>query len=108
GARPKRWTARMDRFDLGAHGRTVSTSSPEAQRWFNLCLNWCFGFNKEEGVKCFLRAVDHDPECAMAHWGVAYASGPFYNLTWREHGEKEADTAARRASEHIEKARALS
>ena len=45
---------------------------------------------------------------AMAHWGAAYGSGPFYNLTWREHGEKEADTAARRASEHIEKARALS
>src|SRR5438477_9332438 len=98
----------MDRFDLGAHGRTVSTSSPEAQRWFNLGLNWCFGFNKEEGVKCFFSALDHDPECAMAHWGAAYGTGPFYNLTWREHGEKEADAAARRASEHVEKARVSS
>jgi hypothetical protein len=52
----------MDRFDLGAHARTVSTPSPEAQRWFNLGLNWCFGFNKEEGVKCFLKALEHDPE----------------------------------------------
>ena len=98
----------MDRFDLGAHSRTVSTPSPEAQRWFDLGLNWCFGFNKEEGVKCFRKALDYDPECVMAHWGHAYGTGPFYNLTWREHGEKEADTAARRASEHVEKARALS
>src|SRR6202795_4437668 len=92
---------KMDRFDLGAHSRTVSTSSPEAQRWFNLGLNWCLGFNKEEGVKCFLKALEHDPECVMAHWGVAYGSGPFYNLTWREHGEMEAGAAARLANEHI-------
>jgi len=98
----------MDRFDLGGHARPISTSSPQAQRWFNLGLNWCFAFNKEEGVKCFLKALEQDPGCSMAHWGVAYGSGPFYNLTWREHGEKEADAAAGRAGEHIAKARALS
>jgi tetratricopeptide (TPR) repeat protein len=98
----------MDCFNLGAHTRPISTSSPEAQRWFNLGLNWCFGFNGEEGVKCFLKALEHDPTSVMAHWGAAYGSGPFYNLTWREHGEKEADAVARRASEHIAKARALS
>ena len=26
----------MDRFNLGSHGRTISTGVPEAQRWFNL------------------------------------------------------------------------
>src|SRR5215475_3935816 len=97
----------MDRFDLGAHSRRISTSSPQAQRWFDLGLNWCFAFNKEEGVKCFLRALDYDPACMMAHWGAAYGSGPFYNLTWREHGESEADAAAQRASQHIASARAL-
>ena len=80
----------------------------EAQRWFDLGLNWCFGFNKEEGVKCFLKALEHDPECAMAHWGAAFGTGPFYNLTWREHGEKEANAVAKLANEHIAKARALS
>jgi hypothetical protein len=29
----------------------------------------------------------------MAHWGVAYALGPFYNLAWRELGEREAAAA---------------
>ena len=39
----------MDRFDLGAHTMPVSTTSAETQRWFDLGLNWCFGFNKDEG-----------------------------------------------------------
>jgi len=68
----------MDRFDLGPHARTISTTSAEAQRWFNLGLNWCNGFNREEGAKCFRKALEFDPECVMAHWGMAYAAGPFY------------------------------
>jgi tetratricopeptide (TPR) repeat protein len=42
----------------------------------------------------------------MAHWGIAYGSGPFYNMTWRDHSEQEANTATRIAFEHIEMARA--
>ena len=98
----------MDRFNLGNHTRPISTASAEAQRWFDLGLNWCFGFNKGEGVKCFRKALEFDPQCVMAHWGVAYGFGPFYNLTWREHGEEEANTSTRIAFEHIQMARALS
>jgi tetratricopeptide (TPR) repeat protein len=98
----------MDSFNLGTHTRVISTASPETQRWFNLGLNWCFGFNKGEGVKCFRKALEFDPACVMAHWGVAYGCGPFYNLTWREHGEEEANASTRVAFEHIHMARALS
>jgi tetratricopeptide (TPR) repeat protein len=98
----------MDRFDLGTHTREISTASPEAQRWFNAGLNWCFGFNLEEGVKCFQKALQHDPECVMAHWGVAYGHSPFYNLLWREQGEREATRRARVAHEHLLKARSFS
>ena len=98
----------MDRFNLGTHTRKISTASPEAQRWFNLGLNWCFGFNLEEGVKCFQRALQFDPECVMAHWGVAYGHSPFYNLLWREQSEQEATRRARAAHEHLLKARSLS
>jgi tetratricopeptide (TPR) repeat protein len=97
----------MDRFDLGSHTRPVSTTSPEAQRWFDLGLNWCFGFNQEEGVKCFRRALEADPGCLMAHWGIAYGSGPFYNLPWRDFGQAEADTVTALACAHIEQARQL-
>jgi tetratricopeptide (TPR) repeat protein len=72
----------MTYFDLGTYGRKVSTSKPEAQLWFDRGLNWLFGFNHAEAIKCFQKALKHDPECAMAHWGVSYASGPNYNLPW--------------------------
>ena len=98
----------MNRFNLGTHSRAISTTSPEAQRWFDLGLNWCFGFNKNEGIKCFRKALEFDPRCIMAHWGIAYGSGPFYNLTWREHGEEEANASTRTAFEHVQAARALS
>ncbi|MBK0401283.1 tetratricopeptide repeat protein [Limibaculum sp. M0105] len=72
----------MAYFDLGSYGRKVSTSSPEAQLWFDRGLNWLYGFNHGEAIRCFAKATEHDPECAMAHWGISYASGPNYNLPW--------------------------
>ena len=72
----------MTYYDLGPYKRPVTTASPEAQLWFDRGLNWAFGFNFEAAVKCFARAAEHDPGCAMAHWGVAYATGPNYNLPW--------------------------
>jgi tetratricopeptide (TPR) repeat protein len=94
----------MTRFDLGAHSMKVMTSSPEAQGWFDQGLNWCFGFNKEESLKCFRKALEYDPDCAMAHWGVALAVGPFYNLTWSEYGEQEANLCTKLAHSHLTEA----
>ncbi len=91
----------MDRFDLGAHTRRISTTSPDAQKWFNLGLNWSYGFNQEEGVKCFRKALESDPDCLMAHWGIAYACGPFYNLPWRDLGAKEAEAVTALAFTNI-------
>ena len=72
----------MAYFDLGPYSRKITTSSPDAQLWFDRGLNWLFGFNHGEAIKCFQKALKHDPDCAMAHWGVSYASGPNYNLPW--------------------------
>lgn len=99
-------TAEAYKFDLGRHSRAVSTRSPVAQLWFDRGLNWCFGFHQEEGVRCFQRALDHDSECAMAHWGVAYGSGPFYNLAWPEFGPAEAKAITALASVHLARAQA--
>ena len=96
----------MYRFDLGTYRRPISTTSPVAQRWFDHGLNWCYGFNHEEGGQCFAKALDADQDCAMAHWGLAYAAGPFYNLTWKEHGEAEAESAAKCGFEQARLARA--
>ncbi len=96
----------MDHFDLGTYRRPISTSSAETQRWFDIGLNWCYGFNHEEGIKCFEKALETDPDCAFVHWGIAYAAGPFYNLTWKEHGKDEANRATKRCFDHVQLARA--
>lgn len=69
-------------FNLGSYTRPITTQSPDAQLWFDRGLMWCYGFNFEEAVRCFEQAAAADPACAMAHWGIAYAAGPNYNLEW--------------------------
>ena len=69
-------------YNLGSYSRKVTTTSEDAQRWFDRGLNWCFGYHHEEAVACFQKALEIDPNCAMAHWGVGYAAGPNYNFPW--------------------------
>jgi len=73
----------MDYYDLGSYTRRITTASPEAQLWFDRGLNWLYGFNHAEAIACFQKALQHDPACAMACWGISYAAGPNYNLPWR-------------------------
>jgi len=47
-------------FDLGGYSRPVRTRSPEAQRWFDRGLAWCYGYNHDEAIRCFERAVAAD------------------------------------------------
>lgn len=80
--------------NLGHHTRPVTTSSPEAQRYFDQGLRLVFGFNHGAAIRSFQEAARLDPACAMAHWGIALASGPHINfpvvpppaaeLAWRE------------------------
>ncbi len=72
----------MSYFDVDVYSRQITTTSPEAQRWFDRGLVWTFAYHHEEAVECFKKALEHDATCAMAHWGVAYAAGPNYNLEW--------------------------
>ncbi len=75
----------MEYYDLGAYIRAVTTKSPDTQLWFDRGLNWLFGFNHAEAIKCFGKALETDPRCPMAHWGIAYAAGPNYNLPWHRY-----------------------
>ena len=72
----------MSYFDVDVYSRQVTTTSPDAQIWFDRGLIWCFAYAHEEAAECFERAINRDPNCAMAHWGLAYATGPNYNLPW--------------------------
>ena len=84
-------------FDLGTYTRPVSTASPAAQAWFDRGLLWSYGFNHEEAVRCFEVAVEHDPGCALAHWGIAYAVGPNYNKDWDAFDAVDLQASLRRA-----------
>ncbi|KAI4719852.1 TPR domain protein [Aureobasidium sp. EXF-10727] len=93
-------------YDLGPHRTTVTTSSISAQRWFDRGLIWTYAFNHEEAIRCFQCAIGDDTHCAMAYWGLAYASGPNYNKPWEFFDNddfvasvKKADTAAVAARE---------
>ncbi len=77
----------MDYYNLGDFSCPVSTTVPDAQLWFDRGICWTYGFNHEEAVRCFRRALEHDPDCAMACWGIAYASGPNYNMPWEHMDE---------------------
>ena len=69
-------------FDLGAHSRSITTDSAEAQTWFDRGLNWSYAFAREEAHRCFEKVVEHDPTCAIGYWGLAYSLGPYYNGPW--------------------------
>jgi tetratricopeptide (TPR) repeat protein len=69
-------------YDLGSYHRPIDSPSPQAQVWCDRGLVWSYAFNYEEAVRCFDRALDLDPDLAIARWGIAYAIGPNYNKAW--------------------------
>jgi tetratricopeptide (TPR) repeat protein len=91
---------------LGSYSRKVTTNSAEAQRYFDQGLGFLHGFNHRAAIRAFQQAAELDPECAMAHWGVALACGPHINsmavsppaaeLAWKELGlaQKNAGNAS--------------
>ena len=92
------------KYDLGAHTREITTSSASAQTWFDRGLNWVFGFNHEEAMECFEKALVADATCAMAYWGLAYCIGPDYNKPWEAFTPKELTVSLTKARQWLAKA----
>lgn len=103
---PLRTLADYD-YSLGSIHRDVTTESVDAQAWFDRGLAWSYAFNFEEGVRCFQRAISHDPDLAIAHWGVAYAAGPNYNKAWRLFDRLDATQTIELATSSLEQAHRL-
>ena len=79
----------MEYYDLGSYTRAVTTTSNDAQMWFDRGLAWTYAYNHEEAIACFRNALEADPACAMAHWGIGYCIGPNYNKPWETFEEDE-------------------
>ena len=86
-----------DYFDLGTYAREITTTSAETQAWFTRGLVWAYSFNHEEAAWCFERAIEADPGCALAHWGLAYALGPNYNKPWEAFDPADLSLSVSRA-----------
>ena len=82
---------------LGSLHHPVSTTKPEAQRFFDQGLSLVFAFNHDEAVRSFKRAAELDPQMAMAWWGMALALGPNINLDVDPSREKAAYEATQKA-----------
>jgi tetratricopeptide (TPR) repeat protein len=65
---------------LGTTGRKVTTSSADAQRYFDQGLCFLFAFNHDEAIRSFHQATELDPNCPLAWWGIALAHGPHINF----------------------------
>ncbi|MDE2219775.1 MAG: hypothetical protein KGJ52_05270 [Gammaproteobacteria bacterium] len=75
------WARGAQIFDgLGTSHRAITTSSPEAQQYFDQGLRLMWGFNHDEATRSFAKAAELDPHCGSCYWGVAYTVGPNYNL----------------------------
>jgi tetratricopeptide (TPR) repeat protein len=66
---------------LGETSHPVTTTSAEAQKFFNQGFILVYGFNHNEAARAFRRAAELDSQMAMAYWGLALATGPNYNET---------------------------
>ncbi|KAF9893327.1 hypothetical protein FE257_011759 [Aspergillus nanangensis] len=92
-------------YDLGSFGRTITTTSADTQTWFNRGLIWVYSFNHVEGAYCFEQAIAHDPTCASAYWGLAYAVGPNYNKPWEKFDKKDLYASVQRGYDASRKAK---
>jgi hypothetical protein len=77
-------------FDgLGGLHFAITTTSKDAQRYFDQGLMLSFAFNHAAADLAFTEAARRDPQCAMCYWGSALVLGPNINAAM------ESDVAAR-------------
>lgn len=82
---------------FGDYKRTISTTSDEAQAFFNQGIQLMYGFNHDEAIRSFQAAAEADSQAAMPWWGIAYSHG--VNINDVEMGE-ERSLLAREASDN--------
>ncbi|KAK7415166.1 hypothetical protein QQX98_006110 [Neonectria punicea] len=100
--------AEASEFALPPYQRNVTTPKPEARKWVERGLVWCYGFNHAEGARCFEKAIAIDANCPFAYWGLAFALGPNYNKPWNHFDQDDLKKTIARGSAALAKASSLS
>lgn len=91
-------------YDLGTFHWQIATESRTAQEWFNHGIRWTFAFNHDGAVRCFEYALQADPQCGMARYGIAFAVGPNYNQPWKFFSGDQGKAITDRARDELSKA----
>ena len=90
--------------NLGTLHMSISTVSPEAQRYFDQGLRLTYAFNHAEARRAFRKAQRIDPGCAMCYWGEALVLGPNINAPMEASALAPALSALREAQARAAKA----
>lgn len=85
------------RTGLGPLTRPVTTTSPEAQAYFDQGLQLLYAFAPEDAARSFREAQKRDAGCAMCWFGEAWAWGPYLNGPMESDGARHAFAAIRQA-----------
>ena len=64
---------------LGTFTKPISSSSKEAQAFFDQGFQMMYAFAKSEAIRSFREAWKRDPDCAICYWGEAWAWGSYLN-----------------------------
>ncbi len=84
---------------LGKFERNITTSSSEAQDFFNQGIQLKYAFAVNESASSFREAQKLDPDCAMCFWGEAWALGSYLNGAMSESKSPVALAAIQKAAE---------
>jgi tetratricopeptide (TPR) repeat protein len=64
---------------LGSFTRPITTTSGEAQAYFDQGIQFLYAFTPEDAARSFREASSRDSTCAMCWFGEAWAWGPYLN-----------------------------
>src|SRR6188472_1758451 len=64
---------------LGPFHRPISSSNPEAQKFFDQGFQMMYSFARLDAVRSFRESWKRDPDCAICYWGEAWAWGSYLN-----------------------------
>jgi tetratricopeptide (TPR) repeat protein len=95
---------------VGTYGRPITTTSAEAQKFFDQGLRLTFGYYFPEAIASFHEAQRYDPDHPMLGWGLALAIGPTPNSRFTgfpDDPQGAGRTAIAGARAHIQRASPL-